>query len=133
MPQAGVPLEVFLAVLNTSVTEMAVRVSAHVYGGGVYNLSPGSVGEVPVIDVRQLPPEIISQLHNAYRQFLRSNGTDRSALDAAAMAALGLPDTFAETLRTALGRMQHLSDAILEPIAVEAAEGSTWPEDLRLL
>jgi hypothetical protein len=29
--------------------------------------------------------------------------------------------------------MQHLSDAILEPIAVEAAEGNTWPEDLRLL
>jgi tRNA1(Val) A37 N6-methylase TrmN6 len=133
MPQAGVPLEAFLAILNTGVTEMAMRVSAHVYGGGVYNLSPGSVGEVPVIDVRQLPAEIISQLRSAYRQFLKSNGADRSALDTAAMAALGLPATFAETVHTALGRMQHLSDAILEPIAVEAAEGNTWPEDLRLL
>jgi hypothetical protein len=128
-----VPLEAFLAILNTGVTEMAMRVSAHVYGGGVYNLSPGSVGEVPIIDVRQLPPEVISQLHVAYRQFLKSNGADRSALDATAMAALELPLTFADTLHTALGRMQHLSDAILEPIAVEAAEGSTWPEDLRLL
>ncbi|MDH3598666.1 MAG: N-6 DNA methylase [Candidatus Tectomicrobia bacterium] len=133
MPHAGVPLEAFLAILNTGVTEMAVRVSAHVYGGGVYNLSPGSVGEVPIIDVRQLPPEVISQLHDAYRRFLRSSGADRSALDAAAMAALGLPDTFAETVRTALGRMQHLSDAILEPIALDTAEGSTWPKDLRLL
>jgi methylase of polypeptide subunit release factors len=133
MPQAGVPLEAFLAILNTGVTEMAVRVSAHVYGGGVYNLSPGSVGEIPVIDVRQLPVEVIAQLHGAYRRFLKSNGADRNALDTAALVALGLPPTFAETVHTALGRMQHLSDAILEPIAVEAAEGNTWPEDLRLL
>ncbi len=132
-PHAGVPLEALLAVLNTGIAEMAIRVSAHVYGGGVYNLSPGSVGEVPIVDVQQLSPHVQQQLADAYQQFLLTDGKDRTALDATVFDALGLPATFAEVLHDALGRMQHLSDAILEPLALEATEGPTWPEELRLL
>ncbi len=133
LPQPHVPLEPLLAVLNAGVSEMALRVSAHVYGGGVYNLSPGSVGEVPVIDVCQLSASRQEQLTTAYRTFLLSKGKDRGALDAAVLEALELPATFAASLASALDRMQHLSDAVLEPIAVDPPDGNTWPEELRLL
>lgn len=133
LPQPQVPLEPLLAVLNAGVSEMALRVSAHVYGGGVYNLSPGSVGEVPVVDVRQLSAERQDQLTSAYRGFLQSKGKDRGALDTVVLDVLGLPPTFAASLESALGRMQHLSDAVLEPIAVDPNEGNTWLEELCLL
>jgi hypothetical protein len=132
-PQPHVPLEPLLAVLNAGVSEMALRVSAHVYGGGVYNLSPGSVGEVPVIDVPRLSAGQQAQLTAAYRVFLQSKGKDRGALDAVVLDVLELPTTFAASLENALDRMQHLSDAVLEPIAMDADEGNTWPEELRLL
>ena len=133
MPHSAIPLLPLLAILNASTTEMAVRTSAHVYGGGVYNLNPGSVGDVPVVDVRRLSPAALRQLEEAYRQFLRAGGKDRPALDTAVLAALELPTTFLTTLLEALDRMQGLSDAILEPVAVDATEGSGWPQELRLL
>src|SRR5262249_58539417 len=67
-PHAAMPLLPLLGILNAGTTEIAVRASAHVYGGGVYNLSPGSVGDVPVVDVRQLSPAALHQLEDAYRR-----------------------------------------------------------------
>jgi hypothetical protein len=131
-PRADVPLVPLLAIFNSGITEIAVRTSAHVYGGGVYNLSPGSIGEVPVMDVRQLPAETLLQLENAYTQFLLTGGTERMALDAAVLGALGLPLTFLDTLDAALENMQRLSSAILEPLAVDIAEGRIESEELRL-
>jgi hypothetical protein len=99
----------------------------------VYNLSPGSIGDVPVLDVRRLAPTTLRQLEAAYRQFLSAGGKDRIALDAAVLAALDLPTTFLSTLQAGLESMQGLSSAVQEPVNVDAAEGSGWPEELRLL
>ena len=129
-PQTGVAPQVLLAVLNTSIAEMALRVNAHVYGGGVYSLSPGSVGEVPVVDVRRLTPRALQQIDRAYNQFLHTNGSERGRLDAAVFAAAGLPDALFEDLQTALERMQDLADAAARPAP---AEDDSWPEELRLL
>ena len=129
-PQTGVAPQVLLAVLNTSIAEMALRVNAHVYGGGVYSLSPGSVGEVPVVDVRRLTPRALQQIDRAYKQFLHTNGSERGRLDAAVFAAAGLPDTLFEDLQTALDRMQDLADAVARPALIEDDD---WPEELRLL
>jgi hypothetical protein len=132
-PKATVPLLPLLAILNASAMEMAVRANAHVYGGGVYNLSPGRMGEVPVMDVRQLSTAVLQRLEGAYRQFVGSKGRDRAALDAAVMESLGFPTAFLTTIRTALERMQALSDAVLEPMRVDTVDGRAWPEELRLL
>jgi hypothetical protein len=132
-PKATIPLLPLLAVLNASTTELAVRANAHVYGGGVYNLSPGHMGAVPVVDVRQLSPAALQRLEAAYRQFVLGKGKDRHALDAALLGCLDLPMTFLTTLRTALAHMQALSDAVLEPMRVDTADGRAWPEELRLL
>jgi hypothetical protein len=133
MPQENVPMVPLLAILNAGITELVIRVNAHVYGGGVYNLSPGSIGEVPIVDVRQLDAPALQQLERGYRDFLRAGGKDRTTLDAAVSAALELPATFAETLEAALGSQQHLLQAVVEPMAVEQTEKNTWPEELRLL
>jgi hypothetical protein len=129
-PQPGVAPQTLLAVLNTGITEMALRVNAHVYGGGVYSLSPGSVGEVLVVDVRRLVPRALNQINRAYNQFLHTNGSERGRLDAAVFAAAGLPDTLFEDLQTALDRMQGLADAVARPAPIEDDD---WPEELRLL
>jgi hypothetical protein len=88
---------------------------------------------VPVLDVRHLAPTTLRQLEEAYRQFLSAGGKDRTALDAAVLAALDLPTTFLSTLQAGLESMQGLSSAVQEPVRVDAAEGSGWPEELRLL
>ena len=128
-PRAGVGTQTLLAVLNASVSEMALRVNAHVYGGGVYSLSPGSVGDVPVVDVRRLAPPVLHRIERAYNQFLHTNGAERGRLDAAVYAAAGLPDTLFEDLQTSLGRMQGAAAAVAQPAPVEN-DGS---EELRLL
>ncbi len=130
MPQADVATKPLLAMLNASITEMALRVNAHVYGGGVYNLSPGSVGEALVVDVRRLAPPALNQIERAYNQFLHTNGSERGRLDAAVFAAAGLPDTLFEDLQTALGRMQGFADAIAQPAPLEDDDRS---EEWRLL
>jgi hypothetical protein len=132
-PKAAIPLLPLLAVLNASTTELAVRANAHVYGGGVYNLSPGRIGDVPVVDVRQLSLAALQRLEAAYRQFVLGKGKDRHVLDAAILGCLGLPMTFLTTLRAALAHMQALSDAVLEPMRVDTVDGRAWPEELRLL
>lgn len=129
-PQMGVAPQALLAVLNTSIAEMALRVNAHVYGGGVYGLSPGSVGEVPVVDVRRLSPRALNQIDRAYNQFLHTNGSERGRLDAAVFAAAGFPDTLFEDLQTALDRLQDLADAVARPAPTEDGD---WREELRLL
>ena len=129
-PRAGIAPQTLLAVLNASVTEIALRVDAHVYGGGVYSLSPGSVGEVPVVDVRRLPPPVLNRIERAYSQFLNTGGSDRGRLDAAVFAAAGLPDALFENLQTALGRMQGFANAVAQPASGEDRDG---PEELRLL
>jgi hypothetical protein len=133
MPFSTVPLLPFLAILNAGTTEMAVRVSAHVYGGGVYNLNPGSIEAVPVIDVRTLAPPVLQRLEEAYKQFLLSKGKDRPALDTIVLEGAGLPAAFLPTLQAALRGLQHFSDAILEPMQVATTNGTPWPEELRLL
>lgn len=129
-PQADVATKPLLAALNASITEMALRVNAHVYGGGIYNLSPGSVGEIPIVDVRRLPPPVLNRIERAYNQFLHTNGAERGRLDAAVFAAAGLPDTLFEDVQIALGRMQNFAAAVAQAAPMEEND---WREELRLL
>jgi len=89
-PQPGVDLETLLAVLNSGAFELAVRVHAHTYGGGVQNLNPGDIGRIPVLNVRHLPEAHLAHLQSTYHQFISSNGQDRTALDVAVCTILGL-------------------------------------------
>ena len=127
-PRAGIQPQALLAVLNASVSEIALRVNAHVYGG-VYSLNAGSVGEVPVVDVRRLGPPALQRINSAYNRFLRINGSERGQLDAAVFAAAGLPDPLFQDLQATLGRMRS-PVADTQPVP-EEEDG--LPGELRLL
>ena len=105
-PRAGIQPQALLAVLNASVSEIALRVNALEYGG-VYSLNPRSVGEVPVVDLRRLEPPELQRINEAYKQFLRINGSERGRLDTAVFAEAGLPDTLFQDLQATLGRMRR--------------------------
>ena len=127
-PREGVHPQALLAVLNASVSELALRVNAQVHGG-MYSLNPGSVGEVPVVDVRRLRPQDLGRMAEAYNQFVRLNGSESGRLDAAVFAAAGLPDSLFLNVQETLARMQN-------PVAGTArvsGNESGLTEELRLL
>ncbi len=112
MPREGVLLEPLLAMLNSSFAEMAFRVNSHLYGGGVYNLNPGDVGAVPVLDVRRLDSKSVKLLRTAYEEFARDNNLDRSRLDFAISNAFRLPSSLHESLNEAVLELRAASSKI---------------------
>lgn len=80
-PRSGVHLSALLGFLNSSFAELLFRVHAHRYGGGVYNLNPGEVGSVPVLNIPKLSAQETAQLAGAYKSFIASEGRNREVLD----------------------------------------------------
>jgi adenine-specific DNA-methyltransferase len=78
-PKSGVSVEALLAILNSSVGELACRINGHLYGGGVFDLRPDDVKALPVIDLRQIAKAEISSLENGYRSFVETGS--RKAID----------------------------------------------------
>ena len=112
IPRDGVLLEPLLAMLNSSFAEMAFRVNAHLYGGGVYNLNPGDVGAVPVLDVRHLDSKSVKLLRTAYEEFARDNNLDRSKLDFAISHVFRVPSSLREALNEAVLELRDASSKI---------------------
>lgn len=82
--------EVYLAVLTSSVTEIMLRVSAQVYGGGTYNINPGQVKKVPIVNVNLLTDMQRGKLKKAYRRYLKDPLHDRAPIDRAVFGILRL-------------------------------------------
>ncbi len=112
MPREGVLLEPLLAMLNSGFAELALRVNSHLYGGGVYNLNPGDVGAVPVLDVRHLDSQSVKLLRTAYEGFARSSNPDRSILDTTLSRILRIPSGLWENLDEALLELRAASSKI---------------------
>jgi adenine-specific DNA-methyltransferase len=112
MPREGALLEPLLAMLNSSFAEMAFRVNSHLYGGGVYNLNPGDVGAVPILDVRHLDSRSIKLLRTVYEEFARDNDPDRSELDSAISKVFKLPSSLHESLDDAVLELRAASSKI---------------------
>ncbi len=89
-PKPGVNLLSLLAFLSSSFAELLFRAHAHRYGGGVYNLNPGDIRSVPVLNILKLSENERRQLATAYESFLFSEGRDRQALDQVIASVLGL-------------------------------------------
>ncbi len=109
MPREGVLLEPLLAMLNSSFAELAFRVNAHLYGGGVYNLNPGDVGAVPVLDVRHLDSKSVKILRAAYEKFARGSSLDRASLDSTLSRVLRIPPGLQQTLHETLHELRAAS------------------------
>lgn len=70
-----------LAVLNSSFTEYLCRVRAQTYGGGVYDLRPDDVKNLPTLNLRLVSNAHRKKLAAAYERFVQSGGIDRAEID----------------------------------------------------
>lgn len=95
-----------LAFLNSSIGEFFVRLHSFQYGGGVYNLNPGQVRDLPVLDCRTLTADGRSLLESAWDDFVRSGGYQvRAGLDRAVAHSLALNGDDLDRTRAALATL----------------------------
>jgi hypothetical protein len=76
-----IDLKVYSAILTSSVTEIMLRAHAQVYGGGTYNINPGQIKKVPILNVNLLAANQKEELKQAYIQYLSDTNHDRSGID----------------------------------------------------
>ncbi len=79
-----------LAVLNSSFTEYLCRIRAQTYGGGVYDLRPEDVKNLPTLNLNILSRADLSELQKAYLKFVESGGTNREHIDKTVQKILGI-------------------------------------------
>jgi len=84
-----IDVEVYLAVLSSSVTEVMLRANSQLYGGGTYNVSPGDIGNIPILNVTLLSGQQRQALRDAFRSYLVDPDRNRSLIDRAVYDALG--------------------------------------------
>lgn len=100
-------IQLFLAILNCSLTEIMLRVNSQVYGGGTYNLGVSQVKNVPILNIDKLSTLQKKQLTNAYYQFLTDY--DRSEIDQAIFNMLGISEEVQEDLLLTLQDLRAIA------------------------
>ena len=88
-----------LALLNSTVAEFLLRVAGQIYGSGVCDLRPDHVKLLPIPDLNMLDSNVLRRLVVAYQAFLRTDGQDRSAIDACMQSILHGSPTLMEDIR----------------------------------
>jgi hypothetical protein len=93
-----------LAFLNSSLGEFLVRSHAFQYGGGVFNLNPGAVRDIPVLDPAELADAERARLARAWDGFVADYGTAgaREKLSYEVVDVLGLSPRLHRRLEDAL-------------------------------
>lgn len=107
---SGIPLEVYLAVLSSSLTELMLRAHAQLYGGGTFNVSPGEIKKVPLVDVRQLSTRQKSALQQAYRAYIADGNRSRAGIDKLVYKYVGFSPAQVEAVREALADLVGLAE-----------------------
>jgi hypothetical protein len=96
-------MELCLAALTNSLTELFVRVQSQLYGGGAHTVSPLRIKEIPVINLNLISEENKELLRRAYRTYITATVRDRSVIDSVLYSILkldvGTQNQIAETLR----------------------------------
>lgn len=83
-------LELYLATLTNSLTELFVRVQSQLYGGGAHTVSPRRVKEIPVLNLKLLTEDQKELLRQAYRKYIAMTTPDRSIIDSVLYGILQL-------------------------------------------
>ena len=77
-----------LAFMNSTLCEFVIRMRAHMYGGGVYDLRPYDVAKLPVPNFAKLNRQVLEDLANQYARFVLQG--NRSEIDWLVYNILGL-------------------------------------------
>ncbi len=113
-----VETEVYLAAMSSSVTEIMLRSCAQVYGGGTYNLAPGKIKQVPMLNVKKLTAQQRKQLKSAHANYLADSNHDRACIDRVIFDILGFNTDMQDKLREALRDMHTLATSAKEASSV---------------
>jgi len=101
-PLANDDAELHLAILSSSITEFVLRSHAQIYGGGTFNINPGQVRQVPILNTTLLAKEQVNALKLAYRAYLEDTQHSRVALDSAMLEIFGFDHLFENRLKESL-------------------------------
>lgn len=109
-PRESTYLAPLLAFLNSSLGECVLRMYAQIYGGGVFNLNPGDVPRLPMLDVRKLSSQDKRRLTRAYREFCDAYpANDRGCLDGAIAQIMQLTPGQQRDIVTQLAAMRQMA------------------------
>ena len=115
LPETKADVEVYLAILTSSITEIMLRTSAQVYGGGTYNIKPGHIKNVPILDVRLLTKQQKQTLKRAYLQYLTDKQHDRAIIDSAMSEILDLDNAVQQKLKEVLDDLITIATSSKKP------------------
>ena len=104
-------LELCLAVLTNSLTELFVRVQSQLYGGGAHTVSPERIKEIPIINISLLSETQKELLRQAVRKYLTTTPYDRSTIDHAVYEVLQLDVSTQNQITETLKDLVKLSTA----------------------
>lgn len=106
-----IDVRVYLAILNSAPTEVALRVQAQLYGGGTFNINPGPVKQVPVIAPTRLTVEQRRLLAEAYQRFIDDPRHDLHVVNNAVFDVLGFDGSLRSEVLTVLEDLRHSAPA----------------------
>jgi adenine-specific DNA-methyltransferase len=118
-----------LALLNSSIGEFMIRSIGHVYGGGVCNLNPGDMKDLPVVNPAAMDATALEQLGAAYVDFIEQQAQDRASLDEVVFTLLGYSARKRRKFYEALESLRRLSTDLRTP----AGEAVIWRGIFHLL
>jgi hypothetical protein len=102
-------LELYLAVLTNSLTELFIRIQSQLYGGGAHTVSPRRLREIPIVNLKLLTENQKELLRQAYRQYITTAVRDRSIIDRVLYKILKLEVSSQNQIAEALKDLLKLS------------------------
>jgi hypothetical protein len=111
---SNVETEVYLAVLSSTITEILLRSTAQVYGAGTYNIAPGQIKQVPMLNVEKISSEQRENLKRAYLAYLADETHNRAVIDQVVYEILSLDSNMQTTLVEVLDDMHLLATSAKE-------------------
>ena len=95
MPYNDSDIQVYLAVLNSTLMEVLIRGYAQMYGGGANTVGLAQIKSIPIIDASQLDSDTKNNLAKAYQTLVKSN--NRQTIDELIWDILGVNGSLFET------------------------------------
>jgi hypothetical protein len=109
--ESNIAVEVYLAVISSSVFELMLRANSQLYGGGTYNVSPGEIGNIPILNVARLTEQQRNTLKDAFRSYIVDPDQNRSVLNSAVYDILGFDQAMRVRVTDALNDLVALTSS----------------------
>jgi len=101
--------EVYLAILNSTISELMFRSHAQLYGGGTNNMSPGEFKRLPMLNPELIAPDERRSLSASYHSFVENNQREKQVIDAVIYRLLNINDATVTQIQNTLENLKNLT------------------------